>query len=515
MKTLLNLRNLRRAIQILSLGIIVALFLSTEYRGQDTLPYPVGLLFRLDPLAALAAAFAPGSFPWKVLWPALALLLLTALFGRFFCGWICPLGTTLDGCGKALGRGPSGNYPGRRRIKYYLLVFLVAAGFFGVQLFGLFDPLAIFLRTLTLSLYPAANLLLSDFFDFFYQHSVPLLSPLVNGAYPLFRDTVLAFQQPYFTLSLFTVAVFAAIIFLEKVERRFWCKNLCPLGALFGLCASRALLLRRPGTLCTDCRVCTERCRAGAVTAGGHRRQECLLCLDCSDFCPERRVTFNFNKPGKGRAGIDLSRRGLLASLAGGVLIAPVAGIAPPLYRRNPYLLRPPGAVNEAEFLRRCIRCGECLKVCIGGALHPAFLQAGATGLWTPLLVPRIGYCEYNCTLCGQVCPTGAIRLLPLAQKKKEVVGLAVFDKNRCLPFAEGVECLVCEEHCPTGEKAIVFEEREVLVEGVATNLKFPRLLKKRCVGCGICETKCPIEGSSAIRVINEGESRRTKDAWV
>jgi ferredoxin len=171
--------------------------------------------------------------------------------------------------------------------------------------------------------------------------------------------------------------------------------------------------------------------------------------------------------------------------------------------------------VNEAEFLRRCIRCGECLKVCIGGALHPAFLQAGATGLWTPLLVPRIGYCEYNCTLCGQVCPTGAIRLLPLAQKKKEVVGLAVFDKNRCLPFAEGVECLVCEEHCPTGEKAIVFEEREVLVEGVATNLKFPRLLKKRCVGCGICETKCPIEGSSAIRVINEGESRRTKDAWV
>ncbi|HEX9874379.1 MAG TPA: 4Fe-4S binding protein, partial [Deferrimonas sp.] len=145
MKTLLNLRNLRRAIQILSLAIIVALFLATEYRGQDTLPYPVGLLFRLDPLAALAAAFAPGSFPLKVLWPALGLILLTALFGRFFCGWICPLGTTLDGCGKALGRGPSGNYPGRRRIKYYLLVFLVAGGFFGVQLFGLFDPLAIFL----------------------------------------------------------------------------------------------------------------------------------------------------------------------------------------------------------------------------------------------------------------------------------------------------------------------------------------------------------------------------------
>jgi len=153
------------------------------------------------------------------------------------------------------------------------------------------------------------------------------------------------------------------------------------------------------------------------------------------------------------------------------------------------------------------------MKVCIGGALHPAWLDAGPVGLWTPLLVARVGYCEYNCTLCGQVCPTGAIKRLPVETKRKTVIGRAVFDKNRCLPFAKGMECLVCEEHCPTGEKAIVFEEKDVLIDGVNRRLKFPKVIDKLCIGCGICETKCPLEGASAIRVISEGESRRERTA--
>jgi formate hydrogenlyase subunit 6/NADH:ubiquinone oxidoreductase subunit I len=153
------------------------------------------------------------------------------------------------------------------------------------------------------------------------------------------------------------------------------------------------------------------------------------------------------------------------------------------------------------------------MKVCIGRALHPALLEAGPVGLWTPLVVPRIGYCEYNCTLCGQVCPTGAIQRLELPRKQKTVIGLAVFDKDRCLPYAKGVECLVCEEHCPTGQKAIVFEEKDVLVDGKSRRLKLPKVVDKLCIGCGICETKCPVEGASAIRVINEGETRRSRPA--
>jgi MauM/NapG family ferredoxin protein len=505
-------RQLRLATQVACLAGFLWLFLQTEYRGADELPWPVSLLFRLDPLAALADALAPGPFHWGLLWPALLLVGLTALVGRFFCGWVCPLGTTLDGAGKLLGRGRGPVRPAWRRVKYYLLAALAAAALFGVQLLGLFDPLAVFLRSLTVALYPAYNLGLNGLFDFLYRHRLPLVSPLADAAYPFFRDFLMAFHQPAYTLALFTFAVFLGILLLEKVERRFWCKNLCPLGALLGLCARRALLTRTPEGGCGDCSACTDACRMGAVSAAGQRREECILCLDCTGCCPQERVAFRWRGRPRPGAGIDLTRRGVLTALACGAVAAPVARIAPDPFRQESFLLRPPGAVEEAEFQRRCVRCGECLKVCIGGALHPAFLQAGATGLWTPLLIPRLGYCEYNCTLCGQVCPTGAIRRLPLEEKKKVIIGLAVFDKNRCLPFARGEECLVCEEHCPTPEKAIVFEEKEVVVNGISRRLKVPAVIRSRCIGCGICETRCPLEGASAIRVINQGESRRPRD---
>ena len=98
-----------------------------------------------------------------------------------------------------------------------------------------------------------------------------------------------------------------------------------------------------------------------------------------------------------------------------------------------------------------------------------------------------------------------------MPEKQKNVIGLAVIKKDRCLPFAKGIECLVCEEHCPTGKKAIIMEEKDVLVDGELRRLKFPKVIDKLCIGCGICETKCPVEGASAIRIINEGESRRER----
>ncbi len=507
------LRRWRRATQLLALLGVIWLFLQTDYQGQDELAFPVALLFRLDPLAALAAALAPGDFPWGLLWPALLLLALTVVLGRFFCGWLCPLGTTLDGCGALLGADNTTPRPRWRRVKYLLLSGLSAAALGGVQLLGVFDPLAIFLRTLTLSLFPAWNLALNGLFEHFYASQTPLVSPLLDWVYPFARDYLMAFHQPVFTLGLFTLGVFVAIALLERFERRFWCKNLCPLGALLGLCARHARLRHLPAPDCGHCEQCTAACASGATNRRHHQPSECLLCFDCAGHCPAAEVQL-FWRRAPATAGIDLTRRGTVGALAAGVLLAPVVRSAPAQYRLEPLLLRPPGALAEEEFLRRCVRCGECLKVCIGAALHPALLQAGATGLWTPVVMPRIGYCEYNCTLCGQVCPTGAIRRLPLEEKRKVVIGLAVIEKDRCLPFARGEECLVCEEHCPTGEKAIVFEDKDVLVQGEVRRLKLPQVVKERCIGCGICETRCPLEGRSAIRIFNDKESRRVEQRW-
>jgi MauM/NapG family ferredoxin protein len=202
---------------------------------------------------------------------------------------------------------------------------------------------------------------------------------------------------------------------------------------------------------------------------------------------------------------------------------AGAAGLASlALIRLNPVretgeseLVRPPGSVEEPKFLRRCIKCGECMKVCITNGLQPTFLQAGLEGVWSPFLVPRIGYCEFNCTLCGQVCPTDAIEQLEPEVKKKRKIGLAFIDRNRCLPYAFGIDCIVCEEHCPTSPKAIRFEPRIVKTAGGEKEIKQPIMVPEVCIGCGICEYYCPVGETAAIRVSSAGEDRSDKNKII
>jgi ferredoxin len=132
-------------------------------------------------------------------------------------------------------------------------------------------------------------------------------------------------------------------------------------------------------------------------------------------------------------------------------------------------------------------------------------MESGFEGMFTPRLVPRLGYCEFNCTLCGQVCPSNAIKRLDVKEKQSFVIGLAVFDKDRCLPFAKDESCIVCEEHCPTYDKAIKFKSIKVKDKnGSEIIIKQPYVIDSLCVGCGICENVCPLKGDAAIRVIRQ-----------
>ncbi|MDQ5985009.1 MAG: Ferredoxin-type protein NapG [Syntrophus sp. SKADARSKE-3] len=221
-------------------------------------------------------------------------------------------------------------------------------------------------------------------------------------------------------------------------------------------------------------------------------------------------MSFGFFKP-KSAAALDLGKRRVIGALVAGVAAVPLLRVTPlsKITAADPSLIRPPGSLEEAEFLKRCVKCGECMKVCITGGLQPAFLESGWEGLWSPVLVPRIGYCEYRCTLCGQVCPTQAIRNLKPEEKATVRIGLAMVDRSRCLPFAHGVSCIVCEEVCPTSPKAIWFEEVSVTDRrGVTHRFKQPHVDLELCIGCGICEAKCPVLGRPAITVSSVGESR-------
>jgi NAD-dependent dihydropyrimidine dehydrogenase PreA subunit len=172
-------------------------------------------------------------------------------------------------------------------------------------------------------------------------------------------------------------------------------------------------------------------------------------------------------------------------------------------------VIRTPGAQGN-EFSVRCIRCGICLKVCPTSGLQPSLAQAGWSGLWTPVLVPRLGYCDYACNACGAACPTGAIPSLTLADKRLAVIGHAYIDQDRCLPWADNITCLVCEEMCPLPEKAIILEDVTVMSPtGETVDVRRPIVVRDRCIGCGICENRCPLTGEAAIRVYTPSELSR------
>lgn len=222
----------------------------------------------------------------------------------------------------------------------------------------------------------------------------------------------------------------------------------------------------------------------------------------------------NFFVPPK-PAKVGITRRGVLFGAAAGlgsVFLTRSSALGEEK-TFSPVLIRPPGSLGENEFLAKCIRCGECMKVCPTNAVQPALLEGGLVGLWTPVLKMRMGYCEYECNLCSQVCPTQAIRRIAVEEKQKIKIGLAFFDRNRCLPYASARTCIVCEEHCPTPKKAIWFEEVQVMTPNrQMTTVKQPRVDPELCIGCGICETKCPITDQRGVYVTSVGETRNPKN---
>jgi len=222
--------------------------------------------------------------------------------------------------------------------------------------------------------------------------------------------------------------------------------------------------------------------------------------------------------------GVNLQRRKVLTGLAAGAVVVPLLRSTPGFaVERQERLLRPPGALDEEYFLSRCIRCGECMKVCPNNALQPAFTEAGLEGLWTPVMVPRIGYCESSCVLCSQVCPTGAIWEITAKEKGWEArvpsdakpisLGTAFLDRGRCLPWAMATPCIVCEEWCPTSPKAVYLQPAEVAdAEGHLQQVKQPFVDPHGCVGCGACEYACPVQDRPAVYVTSIGESRSRKN---
>ncbi|GAB7026602.1 4Fe-4S binding protein [Geotalea toluenoxydans] len=488
--------NPARLSQLLFLILFLFLFVQTEYRGNDTIPAAINSFFRADPLVLASYLAAVRSFTWLLL-PALLVIVFTLILGRFFCGWICPLGTFLDLItGWIKKTAPLKFLKGN--LKYWLLLPLLSLALFNINLAGVLDPIAIFLRALTFFFYPLMGDAVRQGWTKLY-YLVGEQRDFLEPAYGVIRDHLLPFRETFYPLAFVSALMFIAIIFLERYERRNWCRNICPLGTLLGMVARFSPLKRMPVDLCPDCKACSTVCPT-SFDREILQQDECILCMDCLRACRFRRISFNFRFLSKNDQPYLPARRVLLGGLVSGFFLSGFFRFRHP--EAEALVLRPPGVRDEGEFLKKCVRCGECMKVCLKSALYPAVMQSGPESLFTPVVIPRLGYCEYNCTLCGQVCPTGAIPNLPVAEKKLAVIGKAVFDKNHCLPFARKTNCIVCEEHCPIPQKAIRSESVEdVDLNGRKILLQKPYVVDELCNGCGICENVCPLEGKEGIKV--------------
>ena len=446
------------------------------------------LFLVIDPLVSLSTGIASRSWVWS-LGCAGIILAACVLVPRGFCGYLCPLGTLIDlfdwAIGKRVTRFRVSGDGWWVHIKYYLLLGIIVAAFGGVLLSGIFSAIPVITRGLLFT-----------------------LSPLQTGAVTGWHQ-----MPPMGVGNVLSIVLFFAVLSLGLLRPRFWCKYVCPSGAVFSLGNLIRATERKVESSCINCNKCIEICPFDAIKPDfTTRTTDCTFCQSCGGVCPTHAIKFvdrwevsglkiendpPTNETALGRRGFLSASVGTASGVLGGLFAATgTKSFGANLDGDGPRPVRPPGSVPEAEFLQMCIRCGECFQSCPSDVLQPLGFQQGLEGLWTPHVVADWAGCASSCNACGQVCPTGAIRALPLEEKRHARMGLAIVNESTCLPF-HGEACQLCVDECTAaGYDALEFvavgtevDELGQPIEG--TGRLAPLLIPDKCVGCGLCQTRC------------------------
>ena len=491
-----------------------------DLKAKEIVPAP--LVLALDPLLSISTALASRSWIWSLTFAG-AILAIGLVVPRGFCGYVCPLGTLIDLFDWLLSRRihriqkPADAW--WIHLKYYLLLATLTASLFGVLVSGFVAAIPVVTRGLAYLLTPVQTGIERGW------HQVP---PIGAGQY-------------------LSIGLLAGVFGLGLLRPRFWCKYVCPTGATFSIVSCLRGTERKVESSCIGCGKCVEICPFDAIGPDFNTRaMDCTFCQTCGGVCPARSIKFvprwdrknlkaeeiasdvarssgeNAGGEKSGDVVIDVTKDaatvrrrsflaatvGLVAGSVGGVgAAALISATGPGPDDPNGFApVRPPGSVPEREFLQMCIRCGECFQACPNDVLQPLGFQQGLTGLWTPHVVADWSGCEVSCNNCGQVCPTGAIRAISLDEKRAARMALAVVDERVCLPYAGREECQLCLDECvAAGYDAIEFirtgtraDELGNPIEG--TGFLAPLVLPQKCVGCGLCQTRC-----RAINVAGKG----------
>ncbi len=431
----------------------------------------------------------------------ISLIIATLFFGRIYCSSICPLGLYQDiitHISRLVNKKKRFRFRKALTIMRWSLVLSALIAFLSgmTVLVGLLDPYSSFSRFAVHILKPAyqAGNNLAEFiftqFDnqTFYKVSIYLIS----------------------VVSLATTIVISAFVgYLAWVNGRIYCNSICPVGTVLGFISRASIFkIRINEDSCNSCGACGRTCKASCIDTKNHKidYSRCINCFDCIDVCSTTAInySYSFRIPIKNRKKVvNASRRRFMmavgvTSVAATSIFAekiPIIGSLKSSLRKSP--ITPPGSLSVEHLMQNCTSCHLCVSKCPSNIIKPAFLQYGVGGMLQPLLNFENDFCNYDCTICSDVCPTGA--LLPLTKEDKHTnqMGQVQFVMDDCIVFTDETSCGACSEHCPTQAVHMVDYKNDLTIPEIDTSI---------CVGCGGCEFICPATPRKAIFV--EGISK-------
>ena len=441
------------------------------------------------------------------------IILVTLLAGRNYCSFLCPLGIFQDIISriasifrikKSIGFTPAFNF-----IRYSILV--IAAVYFtttGTFLLIWLDPFSIYGRFVSAIVSPAltginniaAGILLK--FNIFSIHSVNIK----------YADITLLVVILTMIISISAVAAF---------KGRLYCNTICPVGSLLGLVSRFSFLkIIIDKDTCIQCGKCETVCKSSCINYKEDHVDfsRCVSCFNCADACPNSSIRFKYAFSGKIRdkeqefdnnelkSYREKAKIGRKNFLSGMIFIPSILSAQSSEKKQQLYIQdrskqkeykkkifsSPPGSSEIELFNGKCTACSLCITRCPSSVLQPAVLQYGVYGIMQPFMDFNTGYCNYDCTICSEVCPTGAISRINVAEKHLTQTGKSIFIIENCITYTNGTACGACSEHCPTkAVDMIPFKD----------NLVIPEVNQAICIGCGACEYVCPVRPVKAIYV--------------
>jgi ferredoxin len=424
-------------------------------------------------------------------------LVLTLLFGRIYCSTICPIGTLQDLVAFISRKLRTKKYlePLDRHTNIHMAFLVVAA--LPVAIGSMF----------------AVNLL--DPFSNFGRLSGSLIRPLIIVANNALASGLELFNRfDLFPVEVKSVAVasiilpllfFALVGWMSFQHGRLYCNSICPVGALLRLVTRYSVFkIAIDADHCKSCQLCQRVCKAGCIDRKSKtvEFERCVLCFNCLSACPSGGLKFisSLRSPSLHQQVVDGGRRSFLLGtpllFLGRKLAADTTKIVKPqkdstIPERKLHPVTPPGSLGIHHFTQTCTACHVCISSCPSQVIQPSFLQYGLAGLLQPVMDFDASYCNFECTVCTEICPSGALRKMTAGEKKLNQAGRVVFIKENCVVYTENTDCGACTEHCPT--KAVVMVPYK--------NSRLPEVKPEYCIGCGACEHACPPRPYRAIYV--------------